>query len=204
MDIVIRGRHVDLSERFRERATASLGRLDRHGATLSLVDVEVTKETNPRLADRAFTVELTATGRGPVIRAEAAAPDKYAAFDEALDRMRERLRRAADRRRSLQRNGRSAPAGSPAPAAAEPATVPDAGEPGEPDVVFEAGPVVVREKTFATAPMSVEQAVDAMELIGHDFYLFLDAASGKPSVVYRRRGFDYGLIRVDVADATVG
>jgi hypothetical protein len=71
----------------------------------------------------------------------------------------------------------------------------------EPGVVFAEGPVVVREKTHPTEAMSVEQALDALELVGHDFYLFLDSANGKPSVVYRRRGYDYGLIRLEVATA---
>lgn len=199
MEIVVRGRHIDLSDQFRVHATESLSRLERHGANLIRLDVEVTKEANPRLADRAFTVQLTGNGRGPVIRAEAAAADKYAAFDTALDRMVEQLRRSADRIRALQRNGRAyqpptvAETEAPAQAATEAGV-----EAAEPDVVYEQGPVIVREKTHATSPMTVEQALDAMELVGHDFYLFLDSETGKPSVVYRRRGYDYGLIRVDV------
>jgi hypothetical protein len=68
------------------------------------------------------------------------------------------------------------------------------------DTVWEQGPVVVREKSHETVPMSVEQAVTEMEMVGHDFFLFIDEDSGDPVVVYRRRGFDYGLIRVHTAD----
>jgi hypothetical protein len=69
------------------------------------------------------------------------------------------------------------------------------------DTVWEHGPLVVREKSHETVPMSVEQAVTQMEMVGHDFFLFIDEESGQPVVVYRRRGFDYGLIRVHTADA---
>ena len=86
VDIVVRGRHIELSQRFREHVVDKLGRVDRFGVTLSRVDVEVTKEANPRQADRAFEVELTCVGRGPVVRAEATAADKYAALDLAYGR----------------------------------------------------------------------------------------------------------------------
>jgi ribosomal subunit interface protein len=190
MEIVVRGRHLEVSERFREHVVGRLDRLEDHGFALQRIDVEVTKERNPRLADQAMKVELTCRGRGPVVRAEYAAADKFVAFDAAADRLEERLRRSAERRRVRSRSGGRPPAEAPE-------RQPDAG------VIYAEGPVVVREKTHATAAMSVEQALDAMELVGHDFYLFLDQANGKPSVVYRRRGYSYGLIRLEVAAAPV-
>jgi ribosome-associated translation inhibitor RaiA len=60
------------------------------------------------------------------------------------------------------------------------------------------GPLVVREKTHAATPITLEQALYEMELVGHDFYLFVDKESERPSVVYRRRGYDYGVISLDV------
>lgn len=203
MEIVVRGRHIEISERFREYAAHRLDRLSNLAHSLQRIDVEVTKETNPRLADQAIKVELTCRGRGPVVRAEYAAADKFVAFDTAADRLEERLKRGAQRRRDRARSGGRAtsiaavpPVASAATEAAEPE---GADEPLEPGVVFAEGPVVVREKTHTTAAMSVEQALDEMELVGHDFYLFLDAANGKPSVVYRRRGYHYGLIRLEEA-----
>ncbi len=203
MEVVVRGRQIEVSERFRDHARQRLQRLEHYGSALTRIDVEVTKERNPRLADQAIRVELTCRGRGPVVRAEYAAADKFVAFDSAADRLEERLRRSAERRRERARgNGRPVVPAEPARPAAAAA---DEAEPvvEEPGVVYAAGPVVVREKTHATEAMTVEQALDAMELVGHDFYLFLDAANLKPSVVYRRRGYDYGLIRLEVAAAPV-
>lgn len=205
MEIVVRGRHMEVSDRFREHVAGRFDRLEDHGFAIQRIDVEVTKERNPRLADHAMKVELTCRGRGPVVRAEYAAADKFVAFDAAADRLEERLRRSAERRRARSRSGGRPPVpvppAEPATAEAAPAQPPEQ----QPDdgVIYAEGPVVVREKTHATEAMSVEQALDAMELVGHDFYLFLDEANGKPSVVYRRRGYSYGLIRLEVAAAPV-
>ena len=203
MDIVVRGRHLDLSQKFRVHVEDKLTRLDRFGVPLARIDVEVTKESNPRLADRAFEVELTCRGRGPVIRAEAAAPEKYAALDLAYGRLEERLRRAADKRR-YSRKGNGATASAAEVAELLPAEPVEGTEPTDDDLdgaVHIDGPIVVREKTHESGPMSVGDAVDRMELVGHDFFLFEDADTGRASVVYRRRGFDYGLIRLDVTEA---
>ena len=203
MEIVVRGRHIEVSDAFRDHAHQRFERLEHHGVSLQRIDVEVTKERNPRLADQAIRVELTCRGGGPVVRAEYAAADKFVAFDTAADRLDERLRRSAERRRDLARGSvRPQPV---AVSVAEPAVVVEEPVEGVPDsdVIYAEGPVVVREKTHSTQAMTVEQALDAMELVGHDFYLFLDAATGKPSVVYRRRGYDYGLIRLEVDAATV-
>jgi ribosomal subunit interface protein len=208
MEIVVRGRHLDVSERFREYATARLSRLEQHGAPIQRIDVEVTYEANPRQADQAIRVELTCASKGPVVRAEYAAADKYVAFDVASDRLMERLRKGADRRRELARaRARGNEAAARAGITVEPVAPPE--QAGADDVeaadgiVFAAGPLVVREKTHDSRPMTVEQALDAMELVGHDFYLFHDVRTDKPSVVYRRRGYDYGLIRLDVSGAAV-
>ena len=215
-EVVVHGRHIDLSSRFREHAADKLGRVGKYGVPVNRVDVEVSKETNPRLADSAYEVELTCRLKGPVIRAEAYATDQYSAFDIAFGRLTERLRRYAERRRP-HRGGRHTHRGSLATEqwvderlATEGAVLDtDAGAgtaeldeyaADDAGTVFEQGPVVVREKTHATSPMSVEQAVTQMELVGHDFYLFLDVDSGVHSVVYRRRGYDYGLIRIDAAE----
>jgi len=194
VDIVVRGRHVDISERFREHVGDKLGRIDRFGVALSRIDVEVSKEPNPRQADRAFEVELTCVGRGPVIRAEATAADKYAALDLAYGRLEERLRRAADRRHARYRKG-----GLPEPVEMDEiiaAEVEVEEDDTEADVVYEDGPIVVRDKTHPSLPMTVQEALHALELVGHDFFLFHDVATGLPTVVYKRRGYDYGLLRL--------
>ncbi len=198
VDIVVRGRHFDISTRFREHVGEKLARVDKFGVALSRIDVEISKETNPRLADRAFEVELTCVGRGPVIRAEATAADKYAALDLAYGRLEERLRRAADRRHARYRKG-----GLPEPIEIDEvvaAEVEVEADDTEADVVYEDGPIVVRDKTHDTVPMTVGEALHALELVGHDFFLFHDVETGRPAVVYKRRGYDYGLLRISVSD----
>jgi ribosomal subunit interface protein len=218
MDIVFKGRHTEVLERFRGHATAKLARITRLDSRVTRIDVEVSTERNPRQAGRRERVELTISSRGPVIRAEAAAEDRYTALDMAFAKLESRLRRSGDRRK-CRHNGHAASkapgsAGTdrvlaaPAPAAAEApppaaeadwpapvAAVPD-GEAVIPIPMEGEGPLIVREKAHGAAPMSVDQALFEMELVGHDFYLFRDMASGQPSVVYRRRGYQYGVLRL--------
>ena len=205
MDIVLNSRHVELTERFRSHAEEKLARLEKHDHRVIRVEVEVDKERNPRLQDRAIRVELTAFSKGPVIRAEAAAEDKMAALDLAVDRMAAQMRRAADRRRV--HRGRHTPVSvGQAMAGIEP--VPNGVESpqGEqererhvgPIAVLGDGPLVVREKTHQADPMTLDQALYEMELVGHDFFLFVDKESERPSVVYRRKGYDYGVISLEV------
>ena len=204
MDVVVTGRHIELSERYREHVTDKLARLEKHDHRIMRVQVEVETERNPRQHDRAVRVELTAFSKGPVIRAEAAAEDKMGALDLAVDKMAAQMRRAADRRRVH----RGRPPASVGEALAGMETIsPDAAGDGEvveerhvgPITVTGEGPLVVREKSHAAHPMTLDQALYEMELVGHDFYLFVDKESDKPSVVYRRRGYDYGVISLDVA-----
>lgn len=198
--VVVRGRHLEISERFREHVTGKFARVSRFGVPLSRVDVEVSRETNPRASDVAFEVEITCIGAGPVIRAEANADDKFAAMDLAFGRLEERLRRAADRRR----HRKNTPLRDAMNVEPEPVAEPDPEPSVASDEVYAMGPVLVREKSHRSGQMSVEQALYEMELVGHDFFLFRDQETGRPSVVYRRRGYDYGLIRLVEEVAAVG
>ena len=143
-------------------------------------------------------MELTCRGTGPVIRAEAHAQDKYAATDIALARLEERLRRAADRKRNRRASkvtvvaaGQALPLPEAREEAASEADSVDEG------TVWAEGPIVVRLKEHTAEPMTVAQAVESLELVGHDFYLFRDSESGAPSVLYHRRGYNYGLLRLE-------
>jgi ribosomal subunit interface protein len=201
VDIVVRGRHVDVSERFRSHVTSKLSKADRFGLPISHIDVEVSYEPNPRQAGRAYEVELTCLGTGQVIRAEAHAQDQYSASDVALARLEERLRRASDKRRNRRAEKVvMVAAGAPALPEEPKAEVEVVEEPDD-GTVWEEGPIVVRLKELVAEPMTVGQAVESMELVGHDFYLFRDVDSGAASVLYRRRGFNYGLIRLEGSDA---
>jgi ribosomal subunit interface protein len=223
MEVIVRGRHITVPARFRQHATAKLAKLEKLDQKAMRVDVEVSEERNPRQADRRERVELTIRSRGPAIRAEAAADDRYTALDLAFAKLESRLRRAADRRKikdtvSVRSPGVLAgaelagPPGAPPPTAngvVRPRTgrVDDLAENpdydgSEPEsglvpIKMEGdGPLILREKVHAASPMTIDQALLEMELIGHDFYLFHDRECDRFSVVYRRRGYDYGVIRL--------
>jgi ribosomal subunit interface protein len=195
VEIVVRGRKTEVPDRFREHVDDKLAKLGKYDSRLTRIDVEVTRENNPRLASEAERVEITAHSRGPVIRAEAAAPDRYAALDQAVDRLEARLRKAADRRRDRRRSGPrdDAPMDLTALDLAPVLPPEDTGAvDGDDDAL------VVRDKTHQAEPMALDQALYEMELVGHDFFLFVDEESKLPSVVYRRRGYQYGVIRLEV------
>jgi ribosomal subunit interface protein len=217
MEIIVRGRSITVPSRFRQHAAAKLAKLAKLDHKAVRIDVEVSKERNPRQSDRRERVELTIRSRGPAIRAEAAADDRYTALDLAVAKLESRLRRASDRRKV--RHGENATPRSPALVAGEavapepalngngaarphPAELDDQGDGAEPDsgmvpIQMEGdGPLVLREKVHAARPMTIDQALLEMELVGHDFYLFHDSECDRFSVVYRRRGYDYGVIRL--------
>jgi ribosomal subunit interface protein len=206
MEVVVTGRHCELSDRFRSHVEEKLARLEKHDHRIIRVNVEVECERNPRQADRAVRLQLTAMSKGPVIRAEACAADKMAALDLALDKMAAQMRRASDRRRV--HHGRHTPV-SVGQALAGGSV--DDGEDRDDVVTHDRqvgpinvtgdGPLVVREKTHPATLMTLDQALYEMELVGHDFYLFVDKESERPAVVYRRRGYDYGVISLDLGAA---
>jgi ribosomal subunit interface protein len=212
VDIVVKGRKTEVPERFRKHVAEKLEKIQKLDGKVINLDVEVSKERNPRLADRCDRVELTLRTRGPVIRAEACASDPYAALDIATAKLDAQLRKVADRRRVHK--------GSKSPVSVAEATASLAGRQetesreeehyevpvtkmGSLEVAGE-GPLVVREKTHTARPMALDQALYEMELVGHDFYLFVEKDSGLPSVVYRRRGYDYGVIHLKTSDSLGG
>ena len=201
MEIVVRGRNVEVPEHYRQHVEDKVGQLERFDTKLSRIDVELFHEKNPRQASNCQRVEITLRGKGPVIRAEACGPDFYAALDLATGKLDNRLRRAADRRRV--HHGRH----TPASVRVMGNTAADMGGVLDLDRQLADGPHVtdldehlpgriVREKHHAATPMTVDQALHEMELVGHDFYLFHCADTGQPTVVYRRHAYDYGLIRL--------
>lgn len=221
MDIIVKGRRTGVSEKFRQHVETKLDRLSKWERKGMSVDVEVSQERNPKLADVRERVELTIHSDGPVIRSEAASVDRHGALDLALDKIEARLRKSADRRK-VHRGNRTpvsvaaatadlpgdlpslAPAGGTAPPARRSGDEEIDGvevdgrfsdEFVELDTQGDA-PVIVREKFHRAKPMSIDQALMEMELIGHDFYLFHDEVKDTPSVVYRRKGFNYGVLRL--------
>ena len=195
MDIVVKGRHTEISERFREHVAEKLSKVEKLDSKVIRVDVECSKERNPRLADQSERVELTIRSRGPVVRAEAAAQDCYAALDLAVTKLEARLRKAQDRRKV--HHGKKSPVSV---ATATAGLSPNGLVPEVTDDTSDADerPMRVREKVHDAVPMDLDEALYEMELVGHDFFLFVDATTAQPSVVYRRRGYAYGVIRLGV------
>jgi ribosomal subunit interface protein len=210
VDIVVKGRNVEVPDHFRAHVAEKLAPSERLDGRVFRLDVELAHERNPRQSSQCQRVEITCHSKGPVIRAEACAADFYAALDAAVLKLEARLRKAHDRRRvhhgsknppsvaeataalpseldvAVSRNGHSAES------AYESVAVLDRAE-GAADDTIE---LVVRDKTHAAAAMTTAQALHEMELVGHDFYLFHDGELDLPSVVYRRHGYDYGVIRL--------
>lgn len=224
MDIVVKGRNVEVPDHYRVHVSAKMSRLERYDSKVIRYDVELFHEKNRRQAKNCQRVEITGKGRGPVVRAEACASDFYAALDAAVSKLENRLRRTHDRRRV--HHGRHAPTSVAEATAPLAQAAPDEAErfarnghaaahtavltrdddpayqPDVPEQRWNTGAEenlpgrIVREKEHPAEPMTVDQALYEMELVGHDFFLFSDSHTGRPSVVYRRKGFDYGVIRL--------
>ena len=199
VDIVVKGRNTEVTERFRTHITEKLAKLEKLDPKVISIDVECSQEKNPRLADQRERIEITILSRGPVMRAEAAAQDCYAALDAAVTKLESRLRRAHDRRRV--HHGAKTPVSVAAATAALDGARSSATLPVEPESDAgdaDDGQMYVREKVHSAKPINIDQALYEMELVGHDFYLFVDAETSQPCVVYRRRAYDYGVIRLAV------
>ena len=215
MEINIVGRNLGITDRFREYATEKAAKVTHLAERAITFEIKVSRH-NEKLGSQNGDdrVELTLVGPGAVVRAEATGTDKYAAFDVAIARLLERVRRAKDRRkvhrgqhrptslREASTGGFSVVDITPAPVAVldqvRTGSVPVVAEEVEvSEDSDEYCPVVIRTKVFASVPMTVDDALYYMELVGHDFYLFIDQESTRPSVVYRRKGWDYGVISLD-------
>lgn len=211
METNIVGVGVGVTDRFRSVVEEKSVRIEHLAPRAQRLDVKVTHRAyhNGRVDDE--TVELTLVGKGPLVRAEAVDGDKFTALDLAVDKMAEQLRRAKDKRVDSRNHPRGAkldkgtgelsgidvqPASLDVMRAVATGEVPVITGPEDED---QYSPIVIRTKNFGAEWMTVEDAVDRMELVGHDFFLFIDARSDHPSVVYRRKGWDYGVISLTAA-----
>ncbi|GAB3651715.1 ribosome-associated translation inhibitor RaiA [Zhihengliuella somnathii] len=203
MEMTFTGRNISVSDRFREYVSEKVGKVEQLAAKVQRLDIKVTKEPHSKRPETQLTVELSVVSRGPAIRAESKAGDKFAAFDQAFSKLLERLRRARDKQKV--HHGRHTPTavfeatGGLEPVDTDvPLHVTAAQEAAEANgQIQDDNPVEIRRKVFPATRMSVDDAVDRMELVGHPFYLFVDDATGQTSVVYRRRGWAYGIITLD-------
>ncbi len=212
MEVTLHSHDISIPDRFRDYVNDKSDRAIALAEKAMNFQVKVTRENSSRKGPSVDIVELTMIGKGPVIRAEARNPDKYTAFDEALDHLVRRLRRAKEKRAPHHGLHRSKSMGEMSaesfedidltPASIEVIRKVETGAIPTVDVDEEeldraVSPVVIRKKVFPSQEMSAEDAVDQMELVGHDFFLFHDAETKRPSVVYRRKGWQYGVISLD-------
>lgn len=215
MDVTITGRNIGIPDRFDDYVTEKTGKIEHLAPRAIALEVKLVRHHETRGSAGDDRVELTLIGPGPIVRAEAGAGDKYAAFDIAYGKLLERIRQAKDRAKV--HRGQRRPT-SLREAAADGFSVVDV-VPASVEVIEkvatgsvpvveeqaseEWSPVVIREKEFPAELMTAEEAVDRMELVGHDFFLFIDARTDKPAVVYRRKGWDYGVIKLDTEVAAL-
>ena len=215
MEIVITGRHTQVSQKFRDVVESKMNRVTAIAPDAQRAQIVVTHEGNPRQADTAKRVEITVVAGRTVVRAEASSSDEYSALDMALDKLTLRLRRARDRRKDHRRGYVN-----PVPVDLGPVETPDEEEPKEEEpnnspqaaVASDLGPgesvevqvgdtpIVIRRKLHIAEPMSIDEALYEMELICHDFFLFVNKETGRPSVVYQRHGWSYGVFEIDTAE----
>lgn len=212
MEITVSGRNLGVTDRFREYAIEKAEKIDHLADKAIAFDIKVSRHHETRGSSGDDRVELTLVGPGPLVRAESSGSDKYVAFDLAIAKLVERIRQAKDRKKVHRGQHRptslrEASAGGFSVVDITPASpevlekvltgeipVQSAGEQDEDETY---SPVVIRDKVFPTTHMTKVDAVDHMELVGHDFFLFIDSETDRPSVVYRRKGWDYGVISLE-------
>ncbi len=192
MQLQVSGRNLDVTEPIREYAARKLARIERHLTEETRVDLELAIERNRSISANQCA-ELTVWTKGPVLRAHESAADMYAAIDLAVDKLDRQVRRYRERRRHWRPHhpARDAEALLPLSEADEAASV-AAGENGtEPELPI---PTIVKTKRFNMKPMHPDEAALQLELVGHAFYLFLNAESDAVAVIYRRRDGNLGVI----------
>jgi ribosomal subunit interface protein len=200
MDVLITGRHCQIPDDFRARVEEKISSVTKLKDRVMRVEVQVSAHGSRRQPEESTQVEITLRGGGPVVRAEAFAEDKTAAFDRAMDRLKAQLRKASDRRKTHRGLRGHLPVEPAMPAPLEPAVeAPQVRNIAGLEVTGD-GPLVVREKRFDATPLTLAQALDEMELVGHDFFIYVDAATGTPSAVYRRKAYDYGVIHLNLGE----
>ena len=184
MEIVVTGRHTQIKQRFRDVVESKMNRVTAIAPDAQRVQIVLSHEGNPRQADTAKRVEITVIAGRTVVRAEASSADEFSALDLALDKLTLRLRRTRDRRKDHRR-------GYTDPVPVEPVVV---------EVQVGDTPIVIRRKLHIAEPMTIDEALYEMELIGHDFFLFVNKETGRPSVVYHRHGWSYGVFEIDTPE----
>jgi ribosome hibernation promoting factor len=178
MRLQVKGKNDEVSESIRRYAEEKMAKLDRQLHELTQVEVELWTEKNPSISANQVA-EATIFTKGPTLRAREASRDMKSSIDQLTDKLLRQVEhyRAKRNRKHARGNGSPPPTGGPM-------SIPDQ----------EQGPQIVKTKHFPVKPMTAEEAVLQLELIGHDFFVFRSDESGDVNVIYRRRSGGYGLI----------
>ncbi|BCX02833.1 MAG: ribosomal subunit interface protein [Candidatus Roseilinea sp.] len=188
MQVSVQGHNMNVSQRLDKYVRNKTERLQRYLPGVEDVRVEFTRQSTK--SDVPKSVELTVRRRGTLLRVEEQDPDPFKAFDFALEKMYQRIARYKGRRIDRKRSGAAALTTEDEELLmAEALPIEEEVPPAAPP------PKLVRVKTFQIVPMSVEEAIEQMELLGHDFFVFVHSDDGRVKVVYRRKGGDYGLLQ---------
>jgi ribosome hibernation promoting factor len=178
MRLHVKGRNLEISEQIRTYAEEKLGKLDRLVNDPTRVELELAVEKNPSIHDN-HVAEATVWTKGPVLRAREASSDMKASIDLLVNKLERQVKRYREKRRvAPRRHARDGGLAAEAP----------------PVEIEEDETTIVKTKQFSVTPMSPEEAVLQLELVGHDFFVFRNAETETINVVYRRRDGDYGLI----------
>ncbi|MGC9334035.1 MAG: ribosome hibernation-promoting factor, HPF/YfiA family [Anaerolineae bacterium] len=183
MELIIKGKNVEVTDRLRDYVEKKIGKLDRYLPSISEAWVELSSEGTKAAADRQVC-QITVRSNGTILRAEERSDDMFSSIDNVLDKMYRQIARYKGKRRNRWRGSSVTP--EPLPIELE-----------EEEIEEETSDIV-RVKRFAMAPMQPEEAVEQMELLGHDFFVFFNADEGRINVLYRRKGGNYGLLQPEL------
>ncbi len=178
MQVIVQGKNLHVTDRLRDYVEKKVGKLDRYLTAISEVRMELSTEKTRSYGDRQVA-QLTVRAGGAILRAEERSGDIFTAVDMVMDKIKRQIDRYKRKRRD---RARSAQAQMPV----------------EPVAEEEEEGRIVRTKRFRIAPMDPEEAIEQMELLGHDFFVFYNATEGQVNVIYRRRDGNYGLIQPEV------
>ena len=182
MELMIKGKNVEITDRLRDYVEKKIGKLDRYLPSISEAWVELSTE-GARAAQDRQVCQVTVRSNGTILRAEERSDDIFTAIDTVLDKMYRQIARYKGKRKNRWRGAGMAP--EPLPLEVEEELEEDASS-------------IVRVKSFAMTPMLPDEAVEQMELLGHDFFVFYNADEGQVNVIYRRKGGDYGLLQPEL------
>jgi len=180
MQLIITGKNMEVSEPLQDYVEKKLSKLTRYVPTIDEVHVELSQEKVKSNLQRQV-VQVTMRSNGTILRAEERSADMLAAVDAVRDKLQRQLERFKKRPVRLRKRARAAVVEEQAP------------------VEEEVSPQIVRTKRFAVAPMNEEEAIEQMELLGHDFFIFYNATTASMNVVYRRKDGNYGLLQPELA-----